>query len=64
MATYKIIRFFQSSKVRNEVVETSLSLADAEEWCNSDESNSKSCSDAKGYSLRTKGPWFEGFTAE
>jgi hypothetical protein len=64
MTTYKIIRFFKNSKVRNEIVETGLTLEDAKEWCMSDESSSTSCSDAKGYPLRTKGAWFEGYDPE
>ena len=64
MPTYKIVRFYQNSKQRNTVVQTGLSLKDAESHCQSEEANSTTCSEDKAYNLRTKGPWFEGYTAE
>ena len=62
--TYKIVRFYQSSKQRDTILKTGLSLAEAEAHCKSDEASSATCSEDKAYQLRTKGAWFEGYTAE
>ena len=62
--TYKIVRFYQSSKQRDTILKTGLSLEDAKSHCQSDEASSTTCSEDKAYQLRTKGAWFEGYTAE
>lgn len=64
MPTYKIVRFFANSKTRDQVLKTGLTRDEAEAHAASDESSSATCSEEKRYNLRTKGDWFEGFTAE
>lgn len=61
--TYSIIRFYQQQD--EEVVDTGLSLEDAQEHCNDDDTSSSTCTTEEG-ELRTEecGPWFEGFREE
>ena len=57
MATYSIIRFHFDGE--NEVIETGLSLEEAQEHCNDDESSSSA--DGCG---PEPGAWFDGYREE
>jgi hypothetical protein len=50
MKTYKIIRFFRNGTVSSQVVETGLSLEEAQEHCNNSETS--------------KADWFDGYEEE
>lgn len=65
MTTYKIVRFFQRVEERQEVLETGLSLEEAQAWAQDPETSSKTCATAAG-KRRTKeqGDWFEGYREE
>lgn len=61
MATYKIIRFFQEED--NEVIDTGLTLEEAQEHCNDPETSSRTAtSEAAKYITETWGAWFDGYT--
>ena len=63
MATYQIIRFFQEAD--NEVIDTGLTLEEAQEHCNDPEtSSSTATSDAAEYITETWGAWFDGYTVD
>ena len=58
--TYQIIRFhFQGER---KVIETGLTLEDAQAHCSDDETNSKTCSDET--STANPGEWFDGYEKE
>ena len=63
MATYQIIRFFKEED--NEVIDTGLTLEEAQEHCNDPEtSSSTATSDAAEYITKTWGAWFDGYTVD
>ena len=63
MATYKIIRFFQDED--NEVIDTGLTLEQAQKHCNDPEtSSSTATSDSAKYITETCGAWFDGYTED
>ncbi len=63
MATYSIVRFFQSQG--SETIETDLTLEEAQEHCNDPETSSRTCTSDEG-TARTEqyGMWFDGYTEE
>lgn len=67
MSTYKIVRnYFDTQRAPNRrVVKSGLTLAEAQEWCRSPETSSKTATSAAARA-RTKayGPWFDGYTEE
>ncbi len=60
METYKIIRFHFSEE--NMVIETGLTLEDAQEHCESAETSSSTCSEA--VATANPGKWFDGYTED
>jgi hypothetical protein len=60
--TYKIMRNFESGKVR--VLKTGRTLAEAQAHCANPETSSATCSPETLYPLRTKGAWFDSYTEE
>ncbi len=63
METYRIVRmYFEGGK---RVIQTGLSLEDAQEHCNDPETSSSTCTSAEAV-RRTKqrGPWFDGYEQE
>ena len=62
MDTYKIVRFFQSSK---RTIDTGLSLDQVQAHCNDPETSSTTCTNKAGLArTRKNGDWFDGYTAE
>lgn len=63
IATYKIIRFYQ--KQEKQVIETGLTLQEAQEHCQNPETSHKTCTTAEGQDrTRRCGPWFDGYEKE
>jgi hypothetical protein len=63
--TYKIVRFYQNSSIPKDIVETGLTLEEAKEHCEDDETSSKTCTSAEGLRrTEEKGAWFDGFQKE
>lgn len=63
MNDYKIVRYFQSGRKR--VIESGVSLEDAQAHCKDPESSSTTCKSSykKAYT-RAHGPWFDGYTED
>mgnify|MGYP003650780286 FL=1 len=63
MATYQIIRFFQEAD--NEVIDTGLTLEQAQEHCNDPETSSSTATSADAEIVtETWGAWFDGYTVD
>jgi hypothetical protein len=63
MTTYKIVRFYQRGG-RN-VIETGLTLEQAQLHCNDPETSSNSCASPRGLThTKIHGPWFDGYEQE
>ena len=63
MATYKIIRWFKEED--NEVIDTGLTLEEAQEHCNDPETSSRTAtSEAAIYITETWGAWFDQYTVD
>ena len=61
MATYQIIRFFQEED--NEVIDTGLTLEQAQKHCNDPETSSSTATSADAEIItETWGAWFDGYT--
>jgi hypothetical protein len=65
MDTYKIVRFYREASIRRRIIETGLTLEEAQEHCNDPETSSSTCTGKVGRE-RTKrvGDWFDGFEKE
>ena len=65
MDTYRIVRFFFSHEPRRRVVRQGLTLEQAQEHCNHQETSSSTCISAQA-KVRTRkyGPWFDGYEKE
>lgn len=64
MSTYKVVRFYQGDHPR-EVVETGLTLEEAQAHCKDPDSSSRTCTSKSGNARTRKfGDWFEGFEEE
>ncbi len=63
MSAYQIVRFF--FKDGREVIETGLTLEEAQAHCNDPETSSRTCKKRHNV-LRTRerGPWFDGYEEE
>ena len=63
MTTYTILRFFQEH--RTQTIKEGLSLEEAQEHCQNEETSSSTCSGAEGVA-RTEyyGAWFDGYESE
>jgi hypothetical protein len=64
--SYKIVRmYFNQGHTLRRTVKTGLSLEEAQAWCSSPETSSKTCTSAAGRRrTRERGPWFDGYERE
>ena len=63
--TYKVVRFYRDDQGRREILETGLSLEDAQTICRSPETSSRTATDAEGVArTNALGPWFCGYEEE
>ncbi len=64
MASYKIVRHFLKHGTKR-VVDTGLTLAQAQKHCKNPETSSSTCTSYEGKArTRHSGPWFDGYTEE
>ncbi len=63
-STYMIRRFYFKNHAA-ETIHRGMTLDEAREWCQDDESNSRTCT-SKEYKKHTNdmGPWFDGYEKE
>lgn len=62
--TYKIVRHFQNSD-RKTVIDTGLTLEQAQSHCQDPETSSSTCTQPVNVNrTRQSGAWFDGYTAE
>lgn len=60
---YKIVRGFMNGG--SVVIETGLTLKEAQEHCRDPETSSKTCTTEEGIALTAeRGPWFDGYDEE
>ena len=65
MTTYKIVRFYRSAGIRRRVMDTGLTLEEAQAHCSDPESSSRTCTGKAGRATtRRVGDWFDGYTEE
>lgn len=65
MTTYRIIRHFQNTSVRQRVVKRGLTLEQAQEHCKDPETSSSTATSSRARSrTRQLGPWFDGYEEE
>ena len=65
MTTYKIVRFFHRHDKRTQIVQTGLTLQEAQDHCSDPETSSQTCTSAEGRErTRMHGAWFEGYQKE
>ena len=65
MATYRIVRFYQSASIRRRVIDTGLTLEEAQEHCQDPETSSRTCTRSTGRRrTRQIGAWFDGYEEE
>jgi len=65
MSTYRIIRKYQSPSWEREIIATGLTLEEAREHCNDEETSSSTCTEPGLVALtRQRGPWFDCYTEE
>lgn len=61
--SYSIVRMYQQRA--NEVIETGLTLEEAQEHCRDDETSSSTCESDEGLAITAKyGQWFDGYEEE
>jgi len=62
---YKIVRFYRDAKIRRRVLDTGLTLREAQEHCNNPETSSSTAT-GKVARERTRriGVWFDGYERE
>jgi hypothetical protein len=59
---YKIIRHYQRGHFRHRVIETHLTLEQAQEHCRSPETSSRTATSYRARErTRRLGPWFDGY---
>ena len=62
---YKIVRHYFNAGIRNRVMQTRLTLEQAQAHCRSDESSSRTAtSKSAKATTRRVGAWFDGYTLE
>jgi hypothetical protein len=62
--SYKVVRFYQR-RIPSRVIETGLTLEEAQEHCNDPETSSRTCTDPELVAhTETHGDWFDGYTEE
>jgi hypothetical protein len=63
--TYKIVRFYQDSRIERETVETGLTLDEAQERCSDPETSSTTATNPEAMARTERcGAWFEGYCEE
>ena len=61
--SYSIVRMYQEHD--NEVIETDLTLDEAQAHCSDDETSSRTCEDEEGLARTAlMGAWFDGYEEE
>ena len=64
METYSITRMYQGEKA-NELIETGLTLEEAQDHCGDDETSSSTCVEQYNIDHTNKyGAWFDGYNEE
>ncbi len=59
---YNIIRFYREASIRRRVIDTGLTLAEAQAHCNNPETSSSTCTSRVGKArTRRVGAWFDGY---
>ena len=60
--SYKVIRFYENAGINKRVIETGLTLEQAQKHCNDPETSSTTCTTKVG-KARTHRPgrWFDGY---
>lgn len=65
MASYKVLRFYESDSVETETVLTGLTLDQAQAHCKDPETSSSTCTNPEGVERTARsGRWFDGWTEE
>lgn len=65
MRNYKIIRFYKTSDLDKKVIDTGLSLDEAQAHCKDEESCSKTCEGTENVQhTEQHGQWFDGYDEE
>ena len=66
MPSYKIVRMYQRGNGNAvDIIDTGLTLEQAQEHCSDPEASSSTCTSAEGEAwTRSRGPWFDGYTEE
>ena len=63
--SYKIIRFFYEDDVPNRTIETGLTLDEAQEHCQDEETSASTCTERVGLKRTEQfGKWFDGYEEE
>jgi hypothetical protein len=63
--TYCIVRFYQDMNRERRIVQTGLTLEEAQDHCNDPETSASTCSTYDGLAhTRKYGLWFDGYTEE
>lgn len=59
---YKVVRFYHRASIRKRVIETGLTLEQAQAHCHNPETSSSTCTKPAGKArTRRLGPWFDGY---
>jgi hypothetical protein len=59
---YRVVRFYREAHIRRRVIETGLTLAEAQAHCKDPETSSSTCTKAAGRRrTRRMGAWFDGY---
>ena len=65
MPTYKVIRRFFDDRFPSEVIETDLTLKQAQKHCQDKQTSSRTCSHPEAVELTERcGEWFDSFEEE
>lgn len=63
--TYKITRFFKSSKPSAKIIKKGLTIEQAQQWCKDPESSSITCKQILNVvDTEERGNWFDGYDKE
>ncbi len=62
---YSIVRFYQNANIRSRVINSGLTLAQAQEHCNDPDSSSSTTTTKVGKArTHNLGAWFDGYTED
>ncbi len=65
METYRIRRCFFNDEHPDQIIDTGLTLEEAQAHCRDPETSSKTCTSEEGRKLTEEcGPWFDGYDEE